>query len=104
MSQKIKYRPLGNRILVEPIEITQEEKMVGSIELAESAIVLQRGIVLAVGRGEMASQNGIIVPCETQVGNTVLFRKECPYLPIRFPGDEKEYRLIRENDIECILP
>lgn len=99
----MEYRPLGNRVLIDPIEITKEEKMVGAIELAESAIILQRGKVLAVGRGEVASQTGVIIQGEIQVGDTVLFRKECPYLPIRYPGDEKEYRLIRENDIEAIV-
>ena len=97
------YRPLGNRLLIDRIEITQEEKMVGSIELAESSIILQRGKVLAVGRGDVAPQTGQIIPCECSVGDTVLFRKEVAHLPIRLPGEDREYILVREQDVEAIL-
>jgi len=99
----MQYRPLGNRLLIDPIEITQEEKMVGSIEMAESAIILQKGRVLAVGRGEVAMQTGVIIPCECNVGDIVLFRKEVAYLPIRIPGEDKELMLVREQDIEAIV-
>jgi len=97
------YRPLGSRILIDPIEITQQEKMVGSIEMAESAIILQKGKVLAVGRGEVAPQTGTIVSCECNVGDTVLFRRGVAYLPIRLPGEDNELMLVREQDIEAIV-
>ncbi len=96
------YRPLGSRCLIDPIEITQEDRMVGSIELAESAIVLQRGKVLAVGRGDYA-MNGELIPMEVKVGDTVIFRREAGYLPIRLPNDDRELHLMLERDLEAIV-
>ena len=101
----MEYRPLGNRIVVDPIEITEEDKKIGNTDLvmADSGIILQKGKVVAVGRGEVAMQTGEIIPMEVKKDDTVLFRKEAPYLPLRMPGEDKELRIMREADIECIL-
>jgi chaperonin GroES len=98
---KVIYRPLGARVLIKPLPETEEDKKVGSILLSDSAIIFSRGTVLAVGSGEVAMTTGEIIPMTVKVDDTVLFRKECPHLPIRVDGEE--CRLVREGDIECVV-
>lgn len=99
MKQKI--RPLGNRIVIKPLEITKEERIVKGIEQPDSAIIFQRAQVVEVGNGEVATQTGVLIPMEIKKGNTVLFRRNGPALPLRMNGEE--YLLMREPDIEAIL-
>jgi len=70
-----------------------------SIELSEDAIHPQQAEVIAVGRGEVAPQTGVIVPMEVENGDLVLIRKGIGYLPGR---QSNEYFMMRrEGDIEA---
>ena len=95
-----KYSPLGNRVLIRPIENTKEERMRGSIELSEDALPVQHAEVVAVGVGEKSVQTGEIIPMELKEGDTVLIRKSMAFLPVRQNGED--LMLVREPDIECI--
>lgn len=97
------YRPLGNRVILKPLPDSEEDKKIGSIQLVESAIILQKAIVMAVGDGEKATATGELIPMTVKKDDMVLVRKEIPHLPIRYPNDDESYKLVRENDIECIL-
>lgn len=97
----INYRPIGNRLVVKPIEITQEERIVNGIEQVDAAIIFQRGEVLAVGIGEYASQTGLLMPMQVKKRDVVLFRREGAFLPVRI--DNVNCRLMREGDIEAII-
>lgn len=97
---KIKYRPLGNRIVIRPIAVEEEVK-IGSIIVPEMAEKLAMGEVVAVGQGETAPSTGTLIPNECEVGQRVLFMKEGAFLPLRIA--DEHYLLMRESNIECIL-
>ena len=97
----IPYQPLGNRIILKAIPITEEDRKQGDIILAETAIIFQKAEVVRVGRGEVAGQTGEVIPMEVSEGSMVLIRTEAPHLPLKINGEE--YRLMRENDIEAIV-
>ncbi len=90
----ISIKPLGNRIVVEPIE--QEEITAGGIVLPETAKEKpQKGEVLAVGPGER-NEKGDYMPLEVEEGDTVLFAK---YSGTEIKYDGKKLLIMRENDI-----
>ena len=69
----IKLKPLGNRVVVEPIE--QEEVTAGGIVLPETAKEKpQKGKVLSVGPGDR-DEDGEYIPMDVKEGDTVLFAK-----------------------------
>lgn len=90
----ISIKPLGNRIVVEPIE--EEEITAGGIVLPETAKEKpQKGKVLAVGPGER-NEKGDYMPLEVEEGDTVLFAK---YSGTEIKYDGKKLLIMRENDI-----
>ena len=90
----ILINPLGNRLVVEPIE--EEEITAGGIVLPETAKEKpQKGKVLAVGPGER-NDEGEHMPLEVAEGDTVLFAK---YSGTEIKYDGKKLLIMRENDI-----
>ena len=66
-------KPLGDRILVKPIE--QEEEKVGGIIIPDTAKEKpQEGEVIAVGPGKML-ENGERQPMSVSVGDKILYGK-----------------------------
>jgi len=93
----IPLKPLGNRLVVEPIET--EEITAGGIVLPETAKEKpQRGKVLAVGPGER-NDKGDRVPLDVSVGDTVLYAK---YGGTEIKLDGKKYLILRESDLLAI--
>lgn len=92
-----KIRPLGDRVLVKPIE--GEEKLKSGIIIPDSAKEKpQEGKVVAVGSGKFV--DGKRIPLDVKKGNTVLFSK--------YGGDEikidgEELKILTENDILAII-
>ena len=69
----LNLKPLGSRVVVEPIE--QEEVTAGGIVLPETAKEKpQKGKVLSVGPGDR-DDDGKRIPLDVQVGDTVLVRQ-----------------------------
>ena len=69
----INFKPLGNRVLVEPIE--QEEVTAGGIVLPDTAKEKpQQGMILAVGPGARDDE-GKRIPLDVAKGDKVLFAK-----------------------------
>jgi chaperonin GroES len=90
----IKFKPLGGRVLIEPIE--QEEMTAGGIILPETAKEKpQEGLVLAVGPGER-DEEGKRIPMEVKVGDKVLFAK---YSGSEIKMDGKKLLILRESDL-----
>ena len=90
----ISIKPLGNRLVVEPIE--QEEVTAGGIVLPETAKEKpQKGTVLAVGPGER-NEKGEHMALEIAEGDTVLFAK---YSGTEIKYDGKKLLIMRESDI-----
>jgi len=95
---KIKIKPLGDRVVVEPLEA--EEKTKGGIILPDTAKEKpQEGKVIAVGKGKV-DENGKIVPMEVKVGDKVLYGK---YSGTEITIEDKEYIILREEDILAIV-
>lgn len=95
---KLSFKPLGARVLVEPIE--QEEVTPGGIVLPETAKEKpQQGTVLAVGPGER-DDKGNRIPMDVKVGDKVLFAK---YAGTEVKMDGKKMLILRESDILGIL-
>ncbi|MFN2303688.1 MAG: co-chaperone GroES [Anaerolineales bacterium] len=90
----ISIKPLGNRIVVQPIE--EEEITAGGIVLPETAKEKpQKGTVLAVGPGER-NDEGKHVALEVESGDTVLFAK---YSGTEIKYEGKKLLIMRESDI-----
>jgi chaperonin GroES len=90
----ISIKPLGNRLVVEPIE--QEEITAGGIVLPETAKEKpQKGTVLAVGPGER-NEKGDHMALEVEEGDKVLFAK---YSGTEIKYDGKKLLIMRESDI-----
>ena len=94
----MKIRPLGDRVLVEPVE--QDEVKKGGIIIPDSAKEKpQEGKVIAVGEGKL-DDNGKRVPINVKKGDRVLMPK---YGGTEVKIDDKSYQLIREDDILGII-
>lgn len=91
-------KPLGNRMVVEPIE--QEEMTAGGIVLPETAKEKpQRGLILAVGPGDR-DDNGKRIEMDVKKDDTVLFAK---YSGTEIKVDGKKLLIMRESDILAIV-
>lgn len=99
MAGKFKIRPLGDRVVVEPLEA--EEKSKGGIILPDTAKEKpQEGKVIAVGKGKINEKTGEVIPIEVKVGDKVLYGK---YSGTEITVDEKQYIILREDDILAIV-
>ena len=95
---KISFKPLGSRVLVEPIE--QEEVTASGIVLPETAKEKpQQGKVLAAGPGDRNGE-GERVEMDVKVGDTILFAK---YSGTEVKMDGKKLLILRESDILGIV-
>lgn len=94
----ISLKPLGNRVVVEPIE--QEEITAGGIVLPETAKEKpQKGTVLSVGPGDRDDE-GKRIPMDVAKGDTVLFAK---YAGTEIKIDGKKLLILRESDLLAIV-
>ena len=94
----LNLKPLGNRVLVEPIE--QDEITAGGIVLPETAKEKpQQGMVLAIGPGTR-DEDGKRIPMDVAKGDKILFAK---YSGTEIKVDGKKYLILREDDILAIV-
>ena len=95
---KISFKPLGGRVLIEPIE--QEEITAGGIVLPETAKEKpQQGKVLAVGPGDR-NDKGERIPMDVKTTDVVLFAK---YSGTEVKIDGKKLLILRESDLLGIV-
>ena len=98
MASKLKLKPLGGRVIVEPIE--QEEMTAGGIILPETAKEKpQEGKILAAGPGER-DDTGKRIAMEVNVGDRVLYAK---YSGTEIKMDGKKVLILRESDILAVV-
>ena len=89
----MKIRPLGARVLVEPIEA--EEQVKGGIVIPDSAKEKPtEGKVLAIGIKR--DDDGKELPFDVKVGDVVLMPK---YGGTEVKIDDKTYQIVREDDL-----
>ena len=94
----MKIRPLHDRIVVERLEEKEVKK--GSIIIPDTAKEKpQEGKVLAVGNGKV-SDDGKKIPLDVKAGDKILFGK---YSGSEVKIDDKEYLIMREEDVLAVL-
>ena len=94
----MKIKPLSDRVLVEPQEDGEVEK--GGIIIPASAKEKpQQGKVISLGTGKK-DDDGKLVPFNVKVGDLVLMPK---YGGTEVKLDEKEYQIMREDDILAVI-
>ena len=96
---KVKIKPLGDRVLVEPLE--DKEQVKGGIVIPDSAKEKpQEAKVIALGNGKK-NDDGKLVPIEdVKVGDIVLTSK---YGGTEVKYDDKEYKILNVSDILAVL-
>jgi chaperonin GroES len=98
MEDYMKLKPLGNRVVIEPME--EEDITSGGIVLPETAKEKpQKGIVKAVGPGER-DDNGKRIEMDVKEGDTVLFAK---YAGTEIKVEGKKLLILRESDLLAII-
>jgi chaperonin GroES len=94
----MKVRPLHDRIMVERLE--EQEVRRGGIIIPDTAKEKpQEGKVVAVGTGKVGD-DGKKIPLDVKAGNKILFGK---YSGSEVKIDDKEYLIMREDDVLAIL-
>jgi len=94
----MKVRPLGDRVLIEPLKPSEVRK--GGIIIPDSAQEKpQEGKVIALGTGKR-DDDGKKIPFEIKVGDKVLVSK---YGGTEIKIDDVEYQIMREDDILGVL-
>ena len=95
MAAKVDFKPLGNRVVVEPLE-GDEQVSAGGIYIPDTAKEKpQEGTVVAVGPGRV-TDDGKNVPMELKVGDIVIYSK---YAGTEYKQGEIEYLVLREDDV-----
>jgi chaperonin GroES len=94
----LKLRPLGDRVVVEPLE--QEERTESGLFIPETAKEKpQRGKVIAIGDGRR-DDDGNRVPMDVKVGETILFAK---YGGTEVKIDSQKLLILKETDILAVV-
>jgi len=97
MAAKMKVAPLADRVVVRPLEDT--EQMRGGLYIPDTAKEKpQQGEVLAVGPGR--TDDGKKVPMEVKVGDKILYGK---YSGTEVTIDLEQVLILRESDILAVI-
>ena len=92
---KVSFKPLGNRIVIEPTE-EDEQVSAGGIYIPDTAKEKpQEGTIVAAGPGRM-TDDGNRIPMELAVGDVVVYSK---YAGTEYKEGDIEYLVLREDDI-----
>ena len=98
MKMQMKIRPLHDRILVE--RLAEKEVKKGGIIIPDTAKEKpQEAKVIAAGNGKV-SEDGKKIPLDVKAGDKILFGK---YSGSEVKIDDKEYLIMREEDVLAIL-
>jgi chaperonin GroES len=96
--ERMKIRPLHDRVLVKRIE--EEAKTKGGIIIPDTAKEKpQEGRVVAVGSGKLLD-DGTVRPLDVKAGDKILFGK---YSGSEITLDGDEHIILREEDVLAIL-
>jgi len=94
----MKIRPLHDRVVIERLE--DERKTPGGIVIPDTAAEKpMRGKVVAIGEGKV-QEDGKRQKLDVKIGDKVIFGK---YSGTEVKVDGKEYVVMREDDIMCVV-
>ena len=97
----LNIKPMGDRLVVEPLEKDQETFAGGQLVLPDTAKEKpQQGKVLAVGPGKL-DEDGKRLPMDVKVGDTIVYAK---YSGTSFKTEDgNDILFMRESDVLAIL-
>jgi chaperonin GroES len=96
--EQMKFRPLGDRVLVKRVE--EETKTKGGIIIPDTVKEKpQEGEIIAVGSGAR-DDNGKIVPLDVKVGDKILFGK---WSGSEVKIDGEDLLIMKESDVLGVL-
>jgi chaperonin GroES len=95
---KVKIQPLGDRVLVKPIE-AKETKRGGLIIPDTAKEKPQEGEIIACGKGK-TTEDGKVLPMDVKAGDKILYGK---YSGSEIKLDDQEYLIMHQDDILGIL-
>ncbi|MDB5455899.1 MAG: chaperonin Cpn10 [Caulobacter sp.] len=94
----MKFRPLGDRVLVKRVE--EEQKTKGGIIIPDTVKEKpQEGTVIAVGPGAR-NDKGDVVPLDVKAGDTILFGK---WSGSEVKVDGEDLLIMKESDVLGIV-
>jgi chaperonin GroES len=94
----MKIKPLGDRVLVQPLD--DEETSKGGIIIPDSAKEKpQEGKIIALGTGKR-DEDGKTIPFNVKKDDKVLMPK---YGGTEVKYNDKEYQIVREDDILAVI-
>jgi chaperonin GroES len=94
----LKVKPLADRVVVKPLEET--EQMRGGLYIPDTAKEKpQQGEIVAVGPGKI-SDEGKRLELDLKVGDKVLYGK---YSGTEVTLDAAQYLILRESDVLAVL-
>jgi chaperonin GroES len=97
-ASKVKVQPLADRVVVEPLEETEE--MRGGLYIPDTAKEKpQQGTVIAVGPGRV-SDEGERIPVELEEGQRILYGK---YSGTEVNIDGHDLLIIKESDVLAVI-
>src|SRR6059036_2460680 len=92
--------PVGDRILVEPVEEKENKAKKGGIIIPDTAKEKpMESVVVALGTGKV-DDNGKKVPLEVKKGDHVLASK---YGGTEIKLDGKEYKILNSDDVLAVI-
>ena len=95
---KVKIQPLGDRVLVKPVEKTETKR--GGIIIPDTAKEKpQEGLVVATGKGKV-TEDGKVLPMDVKAGDKILYGK---YSGSELKLEDQEFLIMHQDDILGIL-
>ncbi len=94
----MQIKPLADRVVVKPLEET--EQMKGGLYIPDTAKEKpQQGEIVAVGPGRM-SDEGKRIEMDVKVGDRVIYGK---YSGTEVTVSDQEYLILRESDVLAVV-
>ncbi len=98
MAEKLKIRPLHDRVIIKRLE--EERTSAGGIIIPDNATEKPiKGKVIAVGKGKIL-ENGNVRALDIKVGDNILFGK---YSGTEVKVDGEELLVMREEDVMAVI-
>ena len=98
MADKLKIRPLHDRVIIKRLD--EERTSPGGIVIPDSATEKPiKGKGIAVGKGKIL-ENGEVRPLDVKVGDNILFGK---YSGTEVKVDGEELLVMREEDVMAVI-
>jgi chaperonin GroES len=95
---KVKIRPLGDRVVVKPLDKEKQER--GGLIIPDTAKEKpQEGEIVAAGKGK-TTDDGKLIPMDVKVGDKILYGK---YSGTEIKMDGDEYLIMHQEDILGVL-